>query len=1062
MDQGKAYHQGFIAEDHRQLTAFITPWGLFEWIRIPFGLTNAPAAFQRHMEDILRDLRDEIVIPYLDDLIIFSKTFEDHVQDVKKVLGRLREHGIKLKATKCDVFKREVKFLGRVVSGKGYRMDDSNVEAVTSLLNRKPRTVGDVRKILGLLSYYRRTIPSFSKRAKPMYDLLMASSHTSNNVTSKGQLHSNVIIDWTDVHQEALRDIIDHLTNPPLLAYPDPAKPYILHTDASQEGLGAVLYQKQDGQTRVIAYASRTLSPAERKYRLHSGKLEFLALKWAITDQFRDYLYYAPFFKVYTDNNPLTYVMTSAKLNATGVRWVGELADYNFTIHYRPGKSNGDADGLSRLPLAIDDYMRECTEEVNKEILHATIAPVQETVNDTGWLTSLQDPSLITTVDQEILTVAAERSEKISLSKAQNEDPDISPILRWKRSDNVPTEEQRRLQSHITKRLLYDWKRLFIDQEGVLRRQCGNNTQVVLPKCLYSLVYTELHEKMGHIGVDKVLSLARDRFFWPHMRDDIERFIMKQCRCIKQKKPTFIQREPLTPVITTSPFELISIDFLHLEKCSGGYEYILVVVDHFTRFAQAYATRDKSAKTAAERLFNDFFMRFGFANRIHHDQGGEFQNKLFEQLEYLSRMDRSRTTPYHPQGNGKAERFNRTLLGMLRTLPEHFKSKWKDHLPKLVHAYNCLHHESTGFAPFHLLFGRAPRLPVDLLFETPRSKKSKDYRAYVNDWKKSMQEAYEIARKNTKKAADHNKKQHDKKTRSTVLQQGDRVLVRNLSERGGPGKLRAYWEDEIHIVIRHFGDNSPVYEVKPEKGAGKTRILHRTMLLPCDILGLDEPNIPASKPSSSKEQRKRAVKRRTEPAFVPESDSDSDPEYPSVTPNMMRQVIREPSDSEPEQVQLDQTEEEQPRAGLDDVNQNEEVPSPRRASVETTAEEENVTEESTRSRSSSENNVPPEVPDAPIERQQRPVRQRQPPTRLVYDRFGNQVTEPQFSINSMSYGDPNLRIRDKPLSPTAPAFYPRCFVNVPIPVYTSNSHLPPYPYQPIGNSYSYVQLRPGI
>ena len=157
----------------------------------------------------------------------------------------------------------------------------------------------------------------------------------------KGHLPPRHPVQWTDKCQDALDQLIEPLVNLPVLAYPDFKEPFILNTDASETGLGAVLYQEQDGILRVIGYASRSLSPAEKNYHLHSGKLEFLALKWAICDHFRDYLLYAPSFTVYTDNNPLTYVLSTAKLNACGMRWVGDLANFNFTIKYRPGKKIG-------------------------------------------------------------------------------------------------------------------------------------------------------------------------------------------------------------------------------------------------------------------------------------------------------------------------------------------------------------------------------------------------------------------------------------------------------------------------------------------------------------------------------------------------------------------------------------------------------------------------------------------------------------------------------------------------------------------------------------------------
>ena len=163
------------------------------------------------------------------------------------------------------------------------------------------------------------------------------------------------------------------------MAYPDFSKAFILHTDASKDGLGAVLYQNQEGVMRVIAYASRALSPAEKKYHLHTGKREFLALKWAVTDQFRDYLYYSPKFTVFTDNNPLTYILTSAKLNVTGLWWVNELADFHFDIRYRPGKANEDADTLSRMPVSFEDFMKSCSEVVNRDVLDAITFSIHET-----------------------------------------------------------------------------------------------------------------------------------------------------------------------------------------------------------------------------------------------------------------------------------------------------------------------------------------------------------------------------------------------------------------------------------------------------------------------------------------------------------------------------------------------------------------------------------------------------------------------------------------------------------------------------------------------------------
>lgn len=253
--------------------------------------------------------------------------------------------------------------------------------------------------MLAFLSYYRKYIPNFSHTAKPLYKLLCidntsqsraqgSSTHKNKRKHKKSdQLPSSRPINWTEQHQEVLSQLLKHLLHPPLLSYPDFEKPFLMHCDACQEGLGAVLYQRQQGKLVIIGYGSRTLTAPEKNYHLRSGKLEFLAMKWAICDRFREYLYYAPSFTVYIDNNPLTYVLTTAKLNATTHRWIAELADFNFSIKYRPRRVNRDADGLSHMLLDREQYMRTCSLETEPEVITAVTQALQlESHEREPWL----------------------------------------------------------------------------------------------------------------------------------------------------------------------------------------------------------------------------------------------------------------------------------------------------------------------------------------------------------------------------------------------------------------------------------------------------------------------------------------------------------------------------------------------------------------------------------------------------------------------------------------------------------------------------------------------------
>lgn len=990
LDQGKAYYQGFVSEECKHMTAFITPWGLHEWNRIPFGLTNAPAVFQRCMEGCLENLTGDICHVYLDDVLVYSPTFTDHVKHLKRVLQRLRESGIRLKPSKCLFFRKEVKYLGRIVSAEGHKSDPADVEAVELLREKTPKTIGELRRVLGLLGYYRKYIPNFSKKAGPLYNLLSLSPDYKPAKTNKGKKKDHVLpsshpIEWTTEHHTILNGLIDNLVQAPVMAYPDFEKRFVLHTDASNKGLGAVLYQHQEGKLRVIAYASRTLTPAEKKYHLHSGKLEFLALKWAICDRFRDFLYYSPPFTVYTDNNPLTYVLSSARLNATGLRWVGELADFTFTIKYRPGRANADADTLSREPLDVDN-MAEYSEEISPPMFQAVDQGVKaEQTHASTWISAMS-VAVGDEMESTHQPMLAELSRE-DIRKAQEEDPAIFPVLQALLNDVQPTREERRQLPKDAVKLLREWKKLELSEDGILYRNTAIYHQLVLPTKFKLRVYKELHNDMGHLGPDKVVHLTRERFFWPNMERDVTRYITQQCACLKQKKPQRVVKAPLVSITTTQPFELVSIDFVHLERSKGGYEYILVAIDHFTRFAQAYPTKNKKGRTAADIIFNNYCLKYGFPQRLHHDQGREFENNLFKRLQEHSGITHSRTTPYHPQGNGQVERFNRTLLGMLRTLEEEQKSDWRASVDKLVHAYNCTRNESTGYSPFFLLFGRHPRLPIDLAFGLQRNqeKTTRTRDEYVTRWKQQMERAYDIATKNMGQTADRRKQQYDKRAKSATLSPGDPVLVRNMQRVEGPSKLKAYWEDQVYQVVEQIGPHMPVYKVKPRNGRGRDRVLHRNMLLPCDLLEShrhrQEENVEAPNRYHRSErttQRRINHTSRRDIAQTDLSESDEELEFVAV---QHRPISRQGNHQQHSEF-MPPVEDDLPHHIPDLVSNTSDSPTP-----EIYETEHHIPEPTVGLHNQDGTNEAADV-------EMRPQRARRPPSRFTYDQLGQPVIQP--------------------------------------------------------------------
>ena len=284
-------------------------------------------------------------------------------------------------------------------------------------------------------------------------------------------------------------------------------------------------------------------------------------------------------------SNSLTYVLTTAKLNSTGLRWAGELSDFNSNIKYRPGKSNTDADSLFRLPRYFEKYMASCTQMVTHEEIGATTATIcAQASGDATWLSSFTIDQNSLYEDEVFLSYnpTCSQIKTVDLVQAQDRDQNIERIKDIIRSQKIPTLTERRRETAEVRRFLYESPKLQIDPKSNI---LYHRSQVVLPQELRRRVYKELQEDMGHLGTERVLALARDRFYWPYMRKDIEHFVAKVCSCLRRRRPNLPTRDPLHPITTTSPFQLIAIDFVHLERSSGGFEYILVVVDHFTRYA---------------------------------------------------------------------------------------------------------------------------------------------------------------------------------------------------------------------------------------------------------------------------------------------------------------------------------------------------------------------------------------------------------------------------------------------------------------------------------------------
>ena len=474
---------------------------------------------------------------------------------------------------------------------------------------------------------------------------------------------------------------------------------------------------------------------------------------------------------------------------------------------YRAGRNNQDADALSRLPSTDKETLfNDVIKAISQAVLDSCEeAPVAECV--------LLTQSASLNVDEPD-TNAGFNLSQIDWPAEQTVDGTLNRVRQLLTSGHKPTKRQIALEPPACQKVFKDWDNLFLKDNILYRKHSLSGTdiiQLLLPEVYRDIALAGLHDEAGHQGRDRTMSLVKSRFYWPGMDGDIEKYVKNCPRCIRRKAQGKTAAK-LVVVDSTYPMDLVCMDFLSLEMSAGGYEHILVITDHFTRYAQAIPTRSQSAKTTARILFDNFICHYGFPSRLQSDQGRNFESEVIKELCSIANIDKSRTTRYHPMGNGMPERFNQTLLDMLGTLEDDQKSDWKTYVPSLVHAYNSTRHESTGYSPHFLMFGRHPRLAVDAFLGIKPCSERSDKSKYVTDLKKQLDFAYKTASREARRQGCRHKSVYYLKVRESQLQPGDRVLARNVGVRG-KRKIADRWEKDVYLVVDQPNKDIPVYIV---------------------------------------------------------------------------------------------------------------------------------------------------------------------------------------------------------------------------------------------------------
>ena len=740
LDLSAGYWQVELDPESQAKTAFTSHCGLYEFTRMPFGLCNAPATFQRLMQVVLAGLEWDCCFVYIDDILIASQSFEEHMRHLQLVFERLRQAGLRLKPKKCFFLRERVPYLGFVISKHGIQVDPSKTDKVRNFPT--PTDPTSVRSFVGLASYYRRFVPHFAAIAAPLHRL-----------TKK-----DVRFEWSEECETAFCRLKSLLTEAPVLVYPrfGEGEHFLLETDASGVGLGAVLSQKQgDGKYHPVAYASRSLQPNEKNYPI--SELETLAIVWAVK-YFRAYLLGHPC-TVLTDHAACVSLLNTPRPSAKLARWAMAIQEMDLMIKHRSGRSNAGADALSRHPCDTVD-------------VNAVVAD------------SSDPPETDLTVDGELFELSDATQQKLKdLSNLQQACAELKGMYLYLSDGTLPEEEK------LARKIVLE-SRHFDLLDGILHHENPHSPGkwcLAVPVSLRSALLADAHGGLfaGHLGEKRVYDRLRRSYWWQGMRSDVRKHCRSCLPCATRRGVGRATHPPLQPIPVGGPFHCIGVDILKLPLTYDGNQYVLVFLDYLTKWVEAFPIKDQKAETVARVLVEEVICRHGAPERLLSDRGSNFLSELVAEVCRLMQIKKINTSGYHPQTDGLVERFHRTLISMLSRYVEKHARDWDHYLPYMLYAYRVTAQESTRESPFFLLYGRDARQPLEEALDCPTSAYMVDLDDYKSELVQGLTSAWDTAAECIKSAQNHQKSVYDRSAKTMKYRVGDRVMVHMPHEATG-------------------------------------------------------------------------------------------------------------------------------------------------------------------------------------------------------------------------------------------------------------------------------------